>query len=138
MISLLAIALVARGGEPAPEKSKAEFQAADTNADGKVTGAEMTAAMSREAFAAMDKDHNRIITWREWFGADQGPDARQRFDALDKNKDGGITDVEFLASAGKAADIDRKFSALDKNGDGTLSPDEYAGHPHFNVLSIKF
>ena len=57
------------GGEPAPaptpENKKAAFQAADTNADGKVNCAEMTEAMGQEAFAKMDQDHSQVITWED-------------------------------------------------------------------------
>ena len=134
------LALPGWGGEPAPvpDKGNAAFQAADTNADGKVTRVEMTEAMSREAFAKMDKDNNRVITWEEWSGADKAPGARERFDAMDKNKDGNITFFEFSEAVRKSGDVNETFSVLDKNGDGTLSQDEYSGHPHFKLLSVRF
>ena len=142
VFGIFVLALSGRGGEPAPapgvDQGKPAFQAADTNADGKITCAEMTEDISREAFAKMDKDHNQIITREEWAGADKDPGARERFDAMDKNKDGQVVYAEFLGAVRQSENVDQAFSGLDKNGDGTLAPDEYSGHPHFNLLSVRF
>ncbi len=139
---MLACVLPSRGGEPAaspsPAKDAAAFQAADTNADGKVTCAEMTAAACREAFARIDRNGDKAVTPEEWAAADKRPGARERFDAIDRNKDAQITFLEFSETARKAADHDRAFTVLDKNADGTLSRDEYSGHPHFKLFSIQF
>lgn len=132
------------GGEPAPtpavapDKEKPVFQAADTNADGKVTCAEMTEDLCRTAFAKMDKDGNQVITWEEWSGVDKEPDARKRFAAMDKNKDEKITFFEFSETARKSLNANETLKALDRDENGTLSSDEYSGRPHFKILSVQF
>ncbi len=141
-ICLVAATLAGWGGEPAPkpapEKVKPAFKATDTNADGKVTCAEMSEAMCRDAFAKTEKNGDHVISWEEWAALDKAPGARERFDAMDANKDAKISFFEFSKTARKSANIDRTFSVLDKNGDGTLSQDEYSGHPHFKILSVQF
>lgn len=141
-MGMLALASALWGEEPspkpAPETNKTPFQAADADADGKVTRPEMTAAMCRKAFAGADANGDRGLDWQEWSAVDKAPGARERFDALDADKDGNISFFEFSAAARKATDNAEVFTALDKNGDGTLSQDEYQGHPHFKILSVRF
>ncbi len=141
-MSMVVVNLVGWGEEtlpkPASDKEKTAFQAADTNTDEKITCAEMTEAMCREAFAKTDKNGDHLIAWEEWAVLDKEPGARERFDAMDINKDGKISFFEFLEITRKSANSGPIFSALDQNGDGAISRDEYSGHPHFKIFSVQF
>lgn len=63
-----------------------------------------------------------------------GPDAAAKkdhpgFEAIDTNKDGGVTLAELKAALAKhpkmLARADEKFKRLDANGDGTITKAEY-------------
>jgi Ca2+-binding EF-hand superfamily protein len=148
-IGLLACVLPGWGGDtnltaptnPPPAATNqppTAFQAADTNADGKVTSAEMAAAMARNACAKTDKDGDQYVTFAEWQALDRAPGARERFAALDRDQDGKISLLEFHEAVNKMPDLDRVFAGMDKNGDGALAADEYNGLPHFKILSVQF
>ncbi len=90
--------------------SEGHLDAADTTGDGAVSLDEFRAYM-KNAFDALDKDSNGVVTWTEAEAAI----AREHFDALDKNGDGNVTAAEMDAQA--QAD----FAASDRDGDGALN-----------------
>ncbi len=141
-IGILITAWAGWGGEPAPkpaaDKDKAAFQAADTNADNRITREELIQAVSRDAFAKLDKNGDKVVTWEEWAAVDKEPGARERFDAIDAKRNGQITFDEFLEAVRKKSDLDTTFSLLDSDGNGALSQNEYSGLPHFRILSVRF
>jgi len=144
VFGMVVLALPAWGGEPdqipaaASDKEQTVFQVADTNADGKVTCVEMAEDVCRAAFLKIDKDGDKVITWEEWADVDKQPGARERFAAMDKNKDAKITIFEFSETARKSLNVNETFRALDRDENGTLSSDEYSGRPHFKILSVQF
>lgn len=75
-------------------RQTSRIMAADTDGDGKVSRAEMTAA------------------------AKNGRDPSRRFDAMDTNHDGMLDASEIRAA------LTRRFHRLDRNGDGMVTPDE--------------
>lgn len=90
--------------------SQAVFQTLDTNADGKLSAAEMT----------------RLPEVME----------QQRFDRMDSNHDGKIEKSEFEARA--KARADRLFARMDSNGDGSISAAELKpamGHHQKGAMS---
>lgn len=94
--------------------------------------------MIRVAFVKLDRNGNKVIEWEEWVAVDQEPDARKRFDAMDKNTDSKITFFEFSESARRTTNVEKTFSELDLDKDRALSPDEHEGLPHFKILSVRF
>ena len=88
----------------------------DTNGDGKVTLAEAQAA-GKQRFERMDKNKNGVVT------KDEVPGRAERFIAkADSNKDGQVT----LAEA--QAHTQSWFQKLDANKDGVLTHDEFRHH----------
>jgi hypothetical protein len=50
---------------------------------------------------------------------------QERFDALDTNKDGQVTQDEFLAAAHHRGNAEQMFKAMDVNGRGYVTKDEF-------------
>ena len=92
------------------------FKAIDTNGDGVLDSAELTAAEGKV-------QQQRIAQMRTRFEAD--------FNKLDTNKDGSLSKVEFMAAAPHASSTPPNGAAvlgqLDRNKDGKVSADEYRG-----------
>ena len=108
------------GGRGAGGFGLARFcQANDLNQDGKVTRAELDAAIAKR-FASATKGKG-FMTGAEFY-ADQLADFQdmntRMFRRLDRDRDGSLTLQEYAASEEKL------FSRLDKNNDGTLTEDE--------------
>ncbi|HMJ12823.1 MAG TPA: EF-hand domain-containing protein [Polyangiaceae bacterium] len=89
----------------------------DTNGDGKVTLAEAQAG-AKQKFERMDKNKNGVVTKDELSGK------RARYlEKADTNKDGKVTLAEAQAKA------QTWFQKLDTNKDGVLTKEEFhAGH----------
>jgi Ca2+-binding EF-hand superfamily protein len=117
-------------------KLDSDFKAVDANGDGKVTKAEIEAALSRRAsdaenllkqrqkadFDKLDTNHDGQLSLAEYEAATslkprEGA-ADLRIKQLDTNKDGILTAAEFRSQA--LAEFDK----LDKNKDGSLSVQE--------------
>lgn len=114
----------------------AEFKNLDTNGDGKISKAEIQAAVDKmaadtsaeikkrqqEDFNKLDTDHNGQLSLAEYeAGVKITPKAGladQRLQAFDTNKDGVITAAEFRSKP--LAEFDR----VDTNHDGTISEAE--------------
>jgi hypothetical protein len=50
---------------------------------------------------------------------------QQRFDAMDTNKDGQVSNAEFLATPHHRDNPEQRFKAMDVNGNGYLTRDEF-------------
>ena len=50
---------------------------------------------------------------------------QERFDALDTNKDGQVTQDEFLAAPHHRGNAEQMFKAMDVNGRGYVTKDEF-------------
>lgn len=92
----------------------ANFKAIDTNGDGTLNAAELTAAEGKV-------QQQRIAQLRTRFEGD--------FTKLDTNKDGQLSKAEFMAAAPRASATPPNGAAviaqLDRNKDGKVSADEY-------------
>ena len=113
-----------------------EFKRLDANGDGKISKAEIQAALDKmmsntaaelkkrqdEEFSKLDKDKNGQLSLAEYeSGVKVTPKAGaadQRLQAFDANKDGVITPAEFRAKPLA------EFDSLDTNKDGVVSEAE--------------
>jgi hypothetical protein len=96
------------------------FEMFDTNKDGKITRAEYNAARDK-LFADMDYTKDGYLIGLEVrLFMRQRIEARMkaRFAAIDTNKDGGISEAEWLASR------DAQFKRMDSNKDGKVTEEE--------------
>ena len=95
------------------QKLDAEFKALDTNGDGKLTRAEVQAAIQKRAAEA-----EAMLLQRQ----------KQEFDKLDTNKDGRLTLAEYQAGttiSAKENAADVRMAQLDANKDGTITAAEF-------------
>lgn len=100
----------------------------DTNKDGKIDEAEFKAGRA-ETFKKFDTTGTGKVTLAQF---QQGLEkmreerrqemAKRRFDRMDADKDGTITQAEFDAAA------QRMFDRMDRDDDGTLSPGDRPHH----------
>jgi len=113
------------------------FKNVDSNDDGAVTFAEMT-AFREGVFYAMDEDDSGQLTIDEYMAVRMGPGAdpsvrgkrsdqaqsrkRDRFVPMDTDKNSLVSREEFMAF-GKSA-----FDKADQDRNGRLSPMEFRGH----------
>lgn len=98
--------------QPSSKTSDLSFMAADTNGDGLVDEAELTADQAKR-FHKLDTSGDGFLTPDELAVHDE-----TRFAQIDKNHDGRLSFTEVM----QAKLID--FGAADTNGDGRLSYDE--------------
>jgi Ca2+-binding EF-hand superfamily protein len=123
------------------QKLDAEFKSLDTNGDGKLTKAEVQAAIQKRAaeieatlqqqqkqeFDKLDTNKDGRLSLAEYqAGTSIKPKdnaADVRMGQLDANKDGSITAAEFRAVTLS------QFDKLDTNKDGVLSPQERPAAP---------
>lgn len=103
-----------------------DFEAFDTNADGKLSRDELEAAAPQGRFGAADADGDGLLTRQEAVAA-ASDRAGARFDRklerFDANGDGALTQEEMKAGH-REARMERMFERLDENGDGFISKDE--------------
>ncbi|MCC2609090.1 EF-hand domain-containing protein [Neorhizobium petrolearium] len=111
---------------------RGRFAMIDANGDGKVT-AEEAASAAEDVFIAMDADDNGDLSKDEYMAVRMGPQmgwnkdrqaAREkakltRFDEMDQDKNGTVTQVEFIAGA-KA-----HYDAADADKNGEVTPWEW-------------
>lgn len=111
-------ALLAAGAMAADSGKSRGWDRMDVNGDGKLTAEEM--AEKHEAFiAAADADGDGAVTQEEMKAYRKARrDERREKRNPDKNDDGVVDRTEFLNAA------QERFDRMDKNGDGVLSEDE--------------
>ena len=144
-LALVPSAAVAQGGQAAAptltraqltQKVEADFKASDANGDGKISKAEIQAALQRRAtqataivhqqqqaeFNKLDTNKDGKLTLAEYQAGTQltlRPEAvNRRLQQLDTNKDNSVTLAEFRTS------MIGEFDKLDRNKDGVLSAQE--------------
>lgn len=94
------------------------WEKADTNGDGEISAAEMSARQA-EFLEAADTDGNGAVSKDEMKAYREARRAERRAERNpDKNEDGVVDRTEFLNAA------QDRFDRMDKNGDGVLSEDE--------------
>jgi hypothetical protein len=101
-----------------PQNADQRMGKLDSNGDGIVSEDEYEDGV-REAFAALDADHNNRVSADELAvasgpQADGMPSAADRIRGMDMNTDGELTEEELNDGA------ERGFQRLDTNQDGTL------------------
>lgn len=127
------------GNPAAPWKER--FQSMDADGNGELSEPEMR-DHAQGVFAAMDQDTNSALTLDEYMSVRMGGQngfnpARQaqkqeqkqaRFKPMDKNRDGAVSEGEFVAAA-----LGR-FSTADSNRDGAVSAVEFRSF-HWNEMN---
>ncbi len=115
-ISLAAAAALA--ATPAGDKGGRGFDRLDANGDGKITADEMNAKHA-DMIAAADANGDGGVTKEEMKAYHEKRRAEMRAKHNpDKNGDGVVDKEEYLASA------EERFDRMDKNDDGVISEDE--------------
>jgi Ca2+-binding EF-hand superfamily protein len=95
------------------KSADANFKAIDTNGDGVLSAAELTAAETKGLQQRLTAVRARLDT---------------EFTKLDTNKDGQLSRTEFMAAAPQTTGTPNGatlLTQLDKNKDGKITPDEY-------------
>ncbi len=96
------------------------FQLMDRDGDGRVTELELSEFRTRR-FAEFDANSDAVIDRGEFIvgvQAQAGQRAERRFDGMDTDGDGRLTDEEWGVRA------TRRFARLDTDGDGAVTLDE--------------
>jgi Ca2+-binding EF-hand superfamily protein len=110
------------GGGMAGDRGAMMFQRFDADGDGRVTRAEIDAALD-ERRTRFDADGDGALNLEEfepaWLEMAR-PRMVDRFQALDADGDGVVTDVEV------AQRVDRMMMRADVDGDGAIGPDDRA------------
>ena len=121
---LIPAAVVAQGQGAAPaaqtlsraqltQKIEADFKSSDTNGDGRITKAEIQAALQRRAAQATTAVHQQ---------------QQAEFNKLDTNKDGKLTLTEYQAGTAitlRPEAVDRRLQQLDTNKDNVVTLAEF-------------
>ncbi|MEJ2180451.1 MAG: EF-hand domain-containing protein [Gammaproteobacteria bacterium] len=97
----------------------------DTNGDGVVTMDEFNAAAANR-FDNMDADNNGVVTLEEfktYIGQKRSERRQQKFQTMDINKDGQVSQDEYISYKQKRAES--RFQNMDINNDGVVSKEEY-------------
>ena len=114
----LGLSLMAFGAQAGHGHGDKMFDKLDANGDGRVTEDEMT-SRHQELLANADQDGDGALTKEEMKAYHKAKrEERRAARNPDKNDDGVIDRTEFITAA------QEKFDKLDKNGDGVLSEDE--------------
>jgi len=112
---LIVVAMFSSLGQTQAQKPSADafLQKWDTDHDGTLSHAEVNKAASAR-FDTLDRKHKHVLTRNQLAGML----TFQQFRKADKDKDGTVDKVEFLAV------VDTLFRAADKDHDGTLDRKE--------------
>ena len=113
----------------------AEFQQADTNANGTLELPELQADMEIKRtehqaalFAKIDTDGNGQLSVAEFQSDHPGADTRMAttlFGLADQDKNGALSPEEFAALRSPEGHVWHHFARLDSDGDGVISEAEY-------------
>ena len=88
------------------------------------------AAITREYFRRLDLNHTQRLSLDEWLFQTTHPAAR--FQALDKDSDGSLTEDEFTAEGSIARDrMSRDFKLFDANQDDRMDLSEFFTLPYW-------
>ncbi|MEM9617555.1 MAG: hypothetical protein AAF936_06305 [Pseudomonadota bacterium] len=114
----LGLSMIAAGAYAGQGKGGKRWDRLDINGDGKITAEELSERQS-ELIANADTDGDGAITKDEMKAYHEARRAEWREkNNPDTNGDGVIDRTEFIASA------QERFDRMDKNGDGVISEDE--------------
>src|SRR5690606_37663422 len=119
------------GGSGGPAAMMPDFATLDTDADGKITMAELE-ALRVERQKAMDPDGDGFITLEE-MKAHAAAEAVKRAEAMvdrmftrmDADKDGKLSAAEALSGPMAGGGFERMFGRVDRDGDGGISQEEF-------------
>ncbi len=95
------------------QKIEADFKASDTNGDGRISKAEIQAALQHRAAQATTAIHQQ---------------QQAEFNKLDTNKDGRLTLAEYQAGTAitvRPEAVDRRLQQLDTNRDNAVTAAEF-------------
>jgi len=141
-------------GDEIPKDGRIDFAKADRNGDGAIDLFEITLTITERVgregggpqmivrrLKQMDANGDGVIEKAEW----QGPP--ERFDAIDADHDGKITEAEVKAALGAMGGgdgrwmdktADAAFRRFDANDDGKITSDEWKGRPEtFQLLDAN-
>lgn len=107
------------------QRLQALFQKADSNGDGRVSRDEFTALMLEEAFDWMDAQRNGRISEAEFLAAGG---TRAQFRSLDRGGKGYFTVEDAKANAGARRMMALPFDGADQSGDGFITWDEFQAY----------
>lgn len=103
------------------------FHRADRNGDRVVTWREYStlpaANVEESKFDALDRNGNSVLEPREWPAAG----ASVAFNVADRNDDGVVTFMEYIAPPRPAEVREERFEDMDQNNDGVLARYEWRG-----------
>jgi hypothetical protein len=134
----LAAVLAATVARAQTNATPAVFQSAETNDDGRASQAGFTEYVKKATFERLDTNRDGMISMEEWKAVDHSPKAEKHFKAMDRDRNGKISYLEFSNAAVWKSALNDSFSSLDRDHDGKLAPGETTGRPMFRLLSVDF